>query len=388
MALGSLLTSCNDAEYSPLDGQAFIAQTDTRSNSYQTVTVGNNVVSADLNIRLSSVAKDNTAFAVAPDAAALDAFNKLNSTTYVLLPSDGYTITDAAGRESSVLSVEKGQSMSQSLKININPLTEERSNSGQKFAIALTATNTDGKTPMLASASTMVYVIDRVVIQTVPVIFYDATRGTQVFGSFGERGVSFREWTWECNINMDNLGVGVGQLNNQALHSMSLTNEIYIRFGDAPIDGRVLQIKTQGTQMNSNMMFTKDTWYHIAFSCTGSKLYLYVNGELDNSMDLPDTGYQLTATGSDPDFSIAATTYFKANLKVAEWRFWTVARSQAEIKNNMYSCDPATPGLLGYFKFNEGEGKDYADATGKGGFASSVNTPAWVPDVRIDGKSE
>ncbi|MBQ9184673.1 MAG: DUF1735 and LamG domain-containing protein [Bacteroidales bacterium] len=389
VALGALFTSCKDAEYTPLEGQAFIAQTQTRGNAYQTITVGKSVVSADLNVRLSNVAKKSCSFTVAPDAAALEKFNKTNSTTYVMLPADGYTITDASDVVTNKLVIEQGQSMSPSLRVNISPLSEELLETGQKYAVALTIKNDDNNSTLLPTAKTMVYVIDRVVIQPVPVIFNNATTGTQIRGQFGERGISFREWTWEANVNMDRLGVGIGQMNNQALLSVNSTNEIYIRFGDAPIDGRVLQIKTQGTQMNSNMMFTANTWYHLAFACTGNKLYLYVNGELDNSMDLPDTGYTLAGTGDAQDFTIADSgTYFKANMMIAEWRFWTVARSQAEIKNNMYSCDPKTAGLLGYFKFNEGEGKDYRDATGKGGNAASLNVPTWVPDVRIDGKSE
>lgn len=385
------MTACREAEYSVLEGQGFIAQTQTRANASQVVTVGNKNVSADLNIRLSSPAPERVTFSVAPDEAALKAFNDRNATTYVLLPAGSYTLTDQEGNAVSSTEIAAGQTMSPTLRVQVSPLTEDMVNSGQKYALALTARSTDGKTDMIASASTMVYAIDRVVIQSVPVIFYNKSNGTQVFGTFGEREVSFTEWTWECNLNIDNLGEGIGRLNNQALNSMSLSNEIYIRFGDAPIDGRVLQIKTQGTQMESQMQFAKNTWYHIAFVCTGNKLYLYVNGELDNSMDLPGVTYQFTKNGTDPigdaDFSIAATDYFKANMMIAEWRFWTVARSQAQIQNNMYSCDPSTPGLLGYFKFNEGEGKDFADATGKGGHATcALGTPAWVPNVRIDGK--
>lgn len=46
-------------------------------------------------------------------------------------------------------------------------------------------------------------------------------------------------------------------MNNQSSFAASSKNgaddgEIYTRFGDAPIEGNRLQIKTQGSQMNSN----------------------------------------------------------------------------------------------------------------------------------------
>ena len=137
--------------------------------------------------------------------------------------------------------------------------------------------------------------------------------------------------------------------------------------------------------MNSNMQFAMNTWYHLAIVCSGSKLMFYVNGDLDNSMDLPGKAYKLVDSGV-AGMSIAGTDYFKANAMVSEWRFWSVARTQDEIRNNMYSCDPSTSGLIGYFKLDEGEGNDFKDATGKGGHAACLTEPRWIQDVRIDGK--
>lgn len=41
---------------------------------------------------------------------------------------------------------------------------------------------------------------------------------------------------------------------------------------------------------------------------------------------------------------------------ISECRIWNVVRTQDEIKDNFYDVDPKTPGLLGYWKFNEGSG--------------------------------
>ncbi len=384
LTLLGTLSACQDAEYSPLTGRGYISQTQTRSFASQVVTVGHTAVTTDMNIRVSDPVTEDVSFKVASNAKALEAYNARYSTNYVLLDETQYSITDSEGNPVSGVSIAKDQNMSPSLRIQINPMTEQMQESGQKYALALTATSADGKVPMIESASSMVYILDRIPIQPVPVINYSTAIDR---GKFNGKAESFTQWTWETNVNMDLLGEGIGQLNNQYIFNFDGSGEIYIRFGDAPIDGRVLQIKTQGTQMNSQMMFSKNTWYHIAFVCTGNQVLLYVNGQLDNTLDVGGETYLITP-GSEADFSMCNTTYFRANAMFAEMRFWNVARSQAEIQNNMYSCDPTTPGLLCYFRFNEGKGGVFYDATwnNEEPRAWTKAKPSWRDDVRIDGK--
>ncbi len=387
------VASCHEAVYTPLSGTgtgvAFIAQTQTLSYASQTVTLGNEEVFVDASIRLSDPAAEDCTFSLRKDEPGLTAFNNRKSTTYVPLPEGFYSLTDAEDNPITEVTVAKGQSISPSVRVHVKPLTEEMVLSGQKYALPIVADSRDGKVEMLRSASSMVYVLDRIPIQDVPVINYD----TAVYGLFNGSAESFTQWTWETNINMDRLGEGLGQLNNQYIFNIAADQEIYIRFGDAPIDGRVLQIKTQGTQMNSQTMFSQNTWYHIAFVCDGSQVALYVNGQLDNTLDVEGRTYTLSAPSGDrpANFSMCRTTYFRANAMFAEMRFWKVARSQAEIQNNMYSCDPSTEGLLCYYKFNEGEGGDFADSSmgGEAGLARAHawdGAPQWRKDVRIDGK--
>ncbi len=70
-------------------------------------------------------------------------------------------------------------------------------------------------------------------------------------------------------------------------------------------------------------------------------------------------------------------------------RFWSKARSQMEIANNMYNVDPTSSGLEGYWKMDEGEGNVFKDSSPHGRDAylnnSGLNV-TWEQDVRIDGK--
>lgn len=372
--MGALaLTACNDAAYDELTNQAYILQTNTDANSSQKITIGNEPVAATINVRLSDKAAVTSNYRLVYDESALEKYNKKNETSYTLLPESCFTLS------STEATITEGTSVSAPISITISPLNEEMKNSGKKYALAFRLENTDGKANVLQSGSVMVYLLDQVVIQ--PVVVFNSSN------NFGEiqldQTIDLPEWTVELNINKDQLRTEVGRGNNQAFFgAYSESSEIYMRFGDAPIEGNRINIKTQGSQMNSQMLFNTNTWYHLALVCTGTKLYFYVNGVLDNSMDLPGNGNSMSCFST-----YIHNGYHLGNTMMSELRLWRKARTQNEIVNNMYLCDPTSDGLEFYFKFNEGSGNTFKDATGHG---YDISTPdvnyTWIQDVRIDGK--
>ncbi len=372
MVMGAcVLSSCDNAEYDELRNQAYILQTGTNANSAEKMTVGTEAVATSINVRLSDVAAETSSYRLVYDAEALNEYNKRNETTYEALPQSSFSLSDTE------VTVEAGSSVSTPVTLTVNPLTQEMKDSGKKYAVAFRLESADGKTNVMKSGSVMVYIVDLVIIQPVVVL----NTGHYVQNEMSET-YPLTEWTVEFNINKAILGTAVGEYNNQALFSAS-PDEIYIRFGDAPIEGNRLQIKTQGTQMNSQMLFNANTWYHIAFVCTGSKLYLYVNGQLDNSMDMPGK------TTNVNSYTLCSNSYYtKGDAMFSEYRLWSKARTQKELQNNMYVCDPTTEGLIFYYKFNEGSGFNFRDSSKNGYHTTTVgeSMPTWVQDVRIDGK--
>lgn len=366
----AFFTGC-DAKYDVLHNQAYILQTSTNANSSLKLTVGTQAVSTDINVRLSDVAQETSTYKLVYDTKALEDYNTKNQTPYAPLPEDAFTLS------SNEATIEAGSSVSSPITLTVLPYSDELKNSGKKYAVAFRLESKDGKAEVLQSGKVMVYVLDQVIIQ--PVVVFNTSHyiNTDLSQTY-----TLNEWTFEMNINKAVLGTAIGQMNNQAIFSAG-PDEIYIRFGDAPIEGNRLQIKTQGTQMNSNMLFNTNTWYHLAFVCTGTKLYLYVNGQLDSSMDMPGN-----ETNVNNIWVCTNSSYTRGDAMFSELRLWKKARTQAEIANNMYSCDPTTPGLIVYYKFNEGEGFSFKDASGNNNDATTVGEamPEWVQDVRIDGK--
>lgn len=372
MALGALLlTGCNDAEYDTLSNQAYILQTNTNANSSLKLTVGAEVATTTLNVRLSDVANVESRYRLVYDTAVVNEYNRLNETPYASLPQESFSLS------SEETTIEAGASVSTPITLTVPPYSEALKASGKKYAIGFRLENTSGYASVLPSGSKIVYILDQVVIQ--PVVVLDQSH---YVSQNLVKNYPLTEWTVEMNINKHVLYTEVGRGNNQAIFGAG-PDEIYIRFGDAPIEGNRLQIKTQGTQMNSLALFNEHTWYHLAFVCTGTKLYLYVNGQLDNSMDLPGKTTNVNSINI-----CSPSTYWLGNAMYSEVRFWQRARSQAEIANNMYACDPTTPGLITYYKMNEGEGYSFRDASGNGNNAETNGqaVPEWIQDVRIDGK--
>lgn len=373
-----VLGGCEDAEYSTLSDQAFIAQTSTNGNSSEKITIGNDPVTTSVNVRLSDPTSQACSFELVVDTTVLGDYNRHNSTSYVTLPAGQYSLA------SNKVTVASGESLSSPVDITLNPLTTEMKNSGAKYALPLRLVSTDGKKDVLNSGSSLVVLLDQVIYTPVPIL--NSSNNFKFLWAGSSDNIELNAWTVEMDFNISLLGTKVGQLNNQALFggwgSNGKDGEIYIRFGDAPIKGNVLQIKTQGTQMNSKMEFKDNTWYHIAYVCTGSSLSLYVNGQLDNSMTLPGKTVYL---GKD-NCQMGNQDYLKADVMVSEFRLWTVARSQGEVANNMYVISPDSKGLFAYFKFNEGSGNSFNDATGHGNTCTAQGTTQWVQNVRIDGK--
>ena len=127
-------------------------------------------------------------------------------------------------------------------------------------------------------------------------------------------------------------------------------------------------------------MFEDYKWYQIAWVCTSSKLYLYVDGKLDNSIDVPGKVTNLSKTKC----KIGNAEYLKADVQMSEFRLWKRALSQREIANNLYATDPHSNALFAYFKFNEGKGDRFTDATGNGNEAWCIDPVEWRDNVRLN----
>ncbi|MBL7815495.1 MAG: LamG domain-containing protein [Saprospiraceae bacterium] len=111
---------------------------------------------------------------------------------------------------------------------------------------------------------------------------------------------------------------------------------------------------------------TDGTWHHVAMtwqrnSPTGFKSYL--DGVLISEKQTPDLPLPIITSGAWLGSLSGGAEYTKGSLD--EVRIWSVVKSQAEIKANMFSDLPAQNNLILYYQFNQGTA---------GGTNTDVNT--------------
>lgn len=96
-----------------------------------------------------------------------------------------------------------------------------------------------------------------------------------------------------------------------------------------------------------------NSWNHIALTYDGTTAKLYVNGQLMKSNALAAASY-IKGT-SALILGSRASGGLNYSGSIDEVRMWTIARTQAEIQNSMYSeLAGNESGLLSYYKFNQG----------------------------------
>lgn len=201
-----LFVGCDNAEYSVLHNQAYISQTGTNPNTALKVFIDQDLVTANLNVRLSDPAEKDYNFEFVEDAELLAKYNEVNYTSYKFLPAEQYNFK---GKEAVI---KQGEVLSESSGLEILPLTQEMKDSGNKYAIALTLQSKDGTTEVLKPGSTILYLLDPAIVTSVPVF---NSRHNVAFSLIED--LSLSEWTLEFCVNMSKLGKKVGELNNQAL---------------------------------------------------------------------------------------------------------------------------------------------------------------------------
>lgn len=370
------LISCNDAQYDAIDSRIYIQETGVRAFTSTKVAVRETAVTISVTPRSGKAVGQDTKVKVVINPAALDDFNKRNGTNYAVLPEGSYLLEDGN------TVIKAGEVSANSVNIVVKPLSEELGKTGKTYALPVGVTSPNGE-ETLKGADVMVYVIDPLIITSVPII-----NSSNNLHMTMRQDYALATWSVEFRLSIDRLGKKTNDLNNQAMFGAfapdGMDGEIYTRFGDASVVGNSLQIKNQGSQFNSNMLFDVNTWYHIAFVNDGEKLTMYINGVKDSEMTTPG---KITNLGKDK-FNFGNTDYLVANVKVSEIRFWTKAISATQIQNNMFNIDPQTDGLEAYWRLNEGAGNEFEDYTGHGNICKSTGTTKWIHGVKADNKPD
>jgi hypothetical protein len=332
-----------------------ILVTGTETNNLVKFTVEN--VPSGFNVTASATSKVSQDITVnfAVDMSLVSAYNKQVNASYFAAPAGSYTLSGANGV------IKTGSNVS--APVTVNMVSTDSLKEGRSYLIPVTIKSVTGPLAVLESSRTVFLKIARVThfnsVDLTNYNFYDSD-------TFPTPLNNVNAFTFEvkCFINSWHTGSPpISRLCNWGPADQSTFN--LLRFGEAGSQQNQLQWINSSGGVFSNTLFALGQWYSISCTYDGSICNLYVNGVLDNSFSA--TGQVYTFGALELGMSYAGYQQAQRFLgRCAEIRFWNRPLSATEIAQNLCGVDPSAPGLVAYWKMNEGSGQTFFDATGGG----------------------
>lgn len=365
LALG--LTGCDS--YKDYEDSVFI--TGTLSSSNIRVLVDGQTETA---ITVSSTAKvaADVPVEVKADPAKLDAYNATTGRTYQMPPEGSYTL------EGEGLVIPAGKAQSTPIRLHVD---SERLQEGVAYCLPVTITGVGGGSLGVLETSRTAYLVLTKVI-TVKAAYLHGSQSFDIpsFGGDNSPVKALTQLTLEMKVCPQKFG-GIASL-------CGCEENFLFRFGDgaggannklqlakASIGSAAHPNDKDHYEGWSDNTFDVNKWVHVSAVYDGQYLRVYVDGEQMMNVETRNGGtinLSMAYNGQDwsDTFSIGRSVgharFF--NGYVSECRVWNRARTASEIEDGMCYVDPASEGLIAYWRFN-GEVQDdgtVRDETGHG----------------------
>ena len=412
IAVLALLVSCN--RFEPVD-HVFdnCAYLDVSATSQtQAATFGNRVGSLEkhLCVALSYPSDKDVKATISVDASLTDAFNHRYGTDYQLLP-DAYLDFSPVS-----VTIEAGKVNSEKVSIGFkNLMGQGEDQTGamemdKTYLLPVRLSSEDIST--MDGSSVAYYLVKRSSAITVAAQLTDNWIEFPLMDTPGEVADAYNgltALTYEALINVDRFDLdnkdGVCNISTV----MGVEQYLLLRIGDANFERQCLQFDGSGNGSQFGKLPSKSdpakklysgSWYHVA--CTYDQnervARIYVNAKLidevkeagvagptaDNKITLAmralgmPEAYQFFIGKSYNDFR-------PLRGKIAEARVWRVARTGDEIWKNMYRIENPKDqkDLIGYWKFNDGEGNVVKDYSWVGNHGKAVGDIIWPDGIEI-----
>ena len=209
---------------------------------------------------------------IAPEA--LESFNKAQGAEYKMLPEGSYRL------EESVFTIQAGKSVS--LPINFEILSMDDFEDGALYCVPIRLTETSNGMNVLEASRITYVVINQIITTRGPdfdqqhYISFPTMINNAMFTDMGA-------CTMEIRVKMDKFYSA--SANPGIASVMGVEENFLLRFGDISCDKNQLQYAGRGASVTSASHFNTDTWYHIAVVDNGSTLTLYVDGNVEGTVD-------------------------------------------------------------------------------------------------------
>lgn len=324
--------------------------------------------------RLAQPAGQDVSVTVQPMPSLTADYNMIYRDRAVALPADNYELPQQE------ITIHAGAVAGEPLEIRFKGI--DQLDKKTRYVLPVTVTRCDG-VGLLSSRSTVYYVVRAGALINVVANIAEMYFRINWSAEAQPLARSMKTITVEALLRSSDW---VADRGNALSTVFGVEGHFLIRVGDAdrPRDQLQMVAPTGGNwpEPNAAPALPVNEWVHIAlvWDATTGERYYYQNGELVASSNTPLSGSANLVDNSNGcyiGYAWDATRWLPG--EISELRVWNIQRTADEIRENMYSVSPATPGLVAYWKFNDGAGnqiRDYAHGTN---LTATNGTPEWIP---------
>ena len=364
-----------------------------------------------LSVTLAYPADNDVKAAISVDASLVDTYNHRNGTDYQLLPDNYLDFTGAT------VTIEAGKVSSGKVTIGLKNLMgqgEEQTGAmeiDKTWLLPVKVTSDDIR--ILDGSSVAYYLVRRSSAITVAAQLTDNWIEFPLMDTPGEVADAYNgltALTYEALVNIDRFDLKNGTEDCNISTVMGVEQYLLLRIGDANFERQCLQFDGSGNGSQFGKLPSKSdpakklysgTWYHVActYDQNSRTARIYLNGKMidevkdagvagptaDNSITLA-----MRALGMPEAYQFFIGKSYNDHRplqgKIAEARVWRTARTQEEIWKNMYRIEnpKEQKDLIGYWKFDDGEGNTVRDYSWVGNHGKAVADIVWPAGIEIE----
>jgi hypothetical protein len=117
----------------------------------------------------------------------------------------------------------------------------------------------------------------------------------------------------------------------------------------------------------------------VTYDVDSGVVIVYINGHAMASGKMTKGVVDISGNGTDRNFLIGKSYDDGRDLNgcISEARVWDVIRTPDEIARNIYTVDPASKGLVAYWKFDDESSFVVKDNTGNGNNLAAKKSLTW-----------
>ena len=350
MIAGSVFTACNSEGDDFKWDKSALFLSGTENNPIVKFVVEDTPASYAVTVQSTKKVDSDVKVELAIDASKVDEYNAANGSNYVAAPEGSVEL------EQSTVTISAGAAISSAA--NVKVLSTEELVEGRNYVIPVTM-KTVSNGDVIPTCKTIFLRIARVIN------FYaiEADYGASSNFIF-DQPVHLSTFTYEVKIYPKGLNRRNYPQRFLALEQKDESKSLLLRFNEANSDNK-LQTILAGNKLMSNTQFENGNWYLLTWVYDGTNIFFYVNGTLDTSGAAAIDGIDFQRYEMGMSYQGYNSQQFFAH-RFCELRIWNRALSTTEINANMCGADPQSEGLVAYWKFNEGEGHIFKDASNHG----------------------